>query len=84
MFAASKLLATLPRGAATVTYLQITPVSGPALRNTPTCAALLDELVGRINGAYGDFDWVPLRYLTQTVPRERHSQGSSASPRSGW
>ncbi len=29
----------------------------------------LDHKTGAINGAYSDFDWVPLRYMTRTVSR---------------
>ena len=52
-----------------VRYLQIAPVSRGdvaqyrALRREP------DELVGRIDGEYADFDRTPLRYLTRSVGR---------------
>jgi trehalose 6-phosphate synthase len=29
----------------------------------------LDQLAGRINGRYSDFDWTPLRYSTRAAPR---------------
>ncbi|MEQ9315121.1 MAG: trehalose-6-phosphate synthase, partial [Henriciella sp.] len=29
----------------------------------------LDELAGRINGDYGDLDWIPLRYLARSYER---------------
>ena len=32
--------------------------------------ATLDALSGRINGAFADVDWVPLRYVNQGFPRE--------------
>ena len=31
----------------------------------------LDQLAGRINGDYGDLDWIPLRYLARSFPREQ-------------
>ncbi len=30
----------------------------------------LDQLVGRINGDYGDLDWIPLRYLARSYTRD--------------
>lgn len=30
----------------------------------------LDQLAGRINGDYGDLDWIPLRYLARAYSRE--------------
>ena len=30
----------------------------------------LDELSGRINGDYGDLDWIPIRYLARGYDRE--------------
>jgi trehalose 6-phosphate synthase len=29
----------------------------------------LDELAGQINGAHGEVDWIPLRWITRAVPR---------------
>ena len=31
--------------------------------STPSCAAPVEKLVGRINGRFGEADWVPVRYL---------------------
>jgi len=30
----------------------------------------LEELVGRINGDFGEVDWTPIRYLRRSLPRE--------------
>src|SRR5699024_11513370 len=30
----------------------------------------LEQLSGAINGAYGDFDWTPIRYVHRSLPRE--------------
>ncbi len=30
----------------------------------------LEELVGRINGEFAEFDWTPIRYLRRSLPRE--------------
>src|SRR5262249_7002105 len=29
----------------------------------------LDRISGKINGKFAEFDWVPLRYMTRSVPR---------------
>ena len=38
--------------------------SPPAIRNS------LEQQSGRINGAYADTDWVPIRYVNKGYPRE--------------
>ncbi|MCP1202649.1 alpha,alpha-trehalose-phosphate synthase (UDP-forming) [Acetobacter oryzoeni] len=53
-----------------VIYLQITPVSRGSVPEYKMLREELDGVVGHINGTYGDFDWVPIRYLTHPVPRE--------------
>lgn len=53
-----------------VIYLQITPVSRGSVPEYKVLREELDGVVGHINGTYGDFDWVPIRYLTHPVPRE--------------
>ncbi len=51
-----------------VTYLQVTPKSRSEV---PEYAALEQQVatqVGEANGACGDFDWTPIRYLNQNIP----------------
>jgi trehalose 6-phosphate synthase len=48
-----------------VTYLQITPKSRTEI---PEYAAMTQEIgaaAGRINGAYGEADWTPIRYVNR-------------------
>ncbi|WP_245513146.1 alpha,alpha-trehalose-phosphate synthase (UDP-forming) [Enterovirga rhinocerotis] len=61
-------LAAHPEEKGRVSYLQITPKSRSEV---PEYAELEREVatqVGEANGACGDFDWTPIRYLTQNVP----------------
>lgn len=52
-----------------VTYLQFAPVSRSEVAQYRALRRELDELTGRINGQYAEFDWVPLRYITRAVAR---------------
>ncbi|HEX8928161.1 MAG TPA: trehalose-6-phosphate synthase, partial [Actinomycetota bacterium] len=81
-----KLLARYPGHRSQVTYLQVTPVSRGDVAQYQTLRRELDELVGRINGAYAEPDWVPLRYMTRAVPRPtlagfmRHARAGLVTP----
>jgi trehalose 6-phosphate synthase len=65
----AQLLRRFPEHRNRVTLLQVAPVSRGDVAQYRTLRRELDELAGRINGEHAEFDWVPLRYLTQTVPR---------------
>ncbi len=65
----AQLLRRFPEHRNRVTFLQVAPVSRGDVAQYRTLRRELDELAGRINGEHAEFDWVPLRYLTQTVPR---------------
>jgi trehalose 6-phosphate synthase len=52
-----------------LTALQIAP---PTREQIPEYADLnrqVAEVAGRINGAYGDIDWVPIRYVNRAIAR---------------
>jgi trehalose 6-phosphate synthase len=52
-----------------VTYLQVTPKSRSEV---PAYAAMqreVAEIVGRVNGTYGELDWTPIRYLSRSIAR---------------
>ena len=51
-----------------VTFLQITPKSRSEVPEYKTLQREVAEQVGEANGAYGDVDWTPIRYLNQNVP----------------
>ena len=51
-----------------VTYLQVTPKSRSDVPEYRTLQREVATQVGEANGACGDFDWTPIRYLNQNVP----------------
>ncbi len=65
----AQLLRRFPEHRKQVRFLQIAPVSRGDVSQYRTLRRELDELVGTIDGEYADFDWTPLRYLTQSVAR---------------
>ncbi len=38
-------------------------------RISASCAAQVEQLAGRINGRFGEFDWTPVRYLNRSFTR---------------
>jgi trehalose 6-phosphate synthase len=52
-----------------VTYLQITPKSRSDIREYSDMEQGVGATVGRINGAYGEADWTPIRYVNRTYSR---------------
>ena len=51
-----------------VTYLQVTPKSRSEVPEYATLEKDVATQVGEANGACGDFDWTPIRYLNQNIP----------------
>jgi trehalose 6-phosphate synthase len=54
-----------------VFLLQIAPPSRGDVPSYQEIRASLDSLSGRINGAYADVEWVPIRYVNRGYPRDR-------------
>jgi trehalose 6-phosphate synthase len=52
-----------------VSLLQIAPPSRDEVHTYETIRERLDELSGRINGAFSHVDWVPIRYVNQGYMR---------------
>ena len=52
-----------------VFLLQIAPPSRGSVESYQRIRTTLEGLAGRINGAYADVDWVPIRYVNQGYPR---------------
>jgi len=52
-----------------VSLLQIAPPSRGEVHTYEHIRERLDELSGRINGAFAHVDWVPIRYVNQGYPR---------------
>lgn len=53
-----------------VSVTQIAPPSRSKVEEYKELRIELDRLAGRINGDYGDLDWIPLRYLARSYDRE--------------
>jgi trehalose 6-phosphate synthase len=69
MEAYEKLLTNFPEWQGLVTYLQITPRSRTDIDEYAELARHVGEAVGRINGAFGEASWTPLRYVNKAHSR---------------
>ena len=65
-----RFLETRPEERTKVTLLQIAPPSRATVQTYQDIRNTLDALSGRINGAFADIDWVPLRYVNRGLPRD--------------
>ncbi|OYY90224.1 MAG: trehalose-6-phosphate synthase [Sphingomonas sp. 28-66-16] len=65
-----RYLESRPDAHSQVFLLQIAPPSRATVQSYQDIRAQLDALSGRINGAFADIDWVPLRYVNQGFPRD--------------
>jgi trehalose 6-phosphate synthase len=64
-----RFLATQADWRGKVTYLQITPKSRSDIREYAEMEQGVGATVGRINGAYGEADWTPIRYVNRAYSR---------------
>ena len=64
-----RFLATQPEWRGKVTYLQITPKSRSDIREYAEMEQEIGATAGRINGAYGEADWTPIRYVNRAYSR---------------
>ncbi len=64
-----RFLQNYPDRQALVYLLQIAPPSRSAVQSYRDIRANLEQMSGRINGAYADTDWVPIRYVNRGYPR---------------
>jgi len=64
-----RLLAKYPEHRRQVSFLQIAPRSREESSSYQRLRRDLDRIVGDTNGRFSEFDWVPLRYMTNTVRR---------------
>ncbi len=69
MDAFERLLTNFPRWRGQVTYLQITPRSRTDIEEYANLGRQVGEKVGRINGAYGEASWTPVRYVNKAHSR---------------
>ncbi len=65
----SSLLANHAEHRAKVVMMQIAPTSRNEVRQYRTLRRELDQMAGRINARYAEFDWAPLRYLNRGFSR---------------
>ena len=67
--AVGKLFDHYPDMVGQVSVTQIAPPSRAKVEEYRALRVELDGLSGRINGDYGDLDWLPLRYLARSYSR---------------
>jgi trehalose 6-phosphate synthase len=65
-----RFLADHPEECKEVFLLQIAPPSRGTVDSYQRIRGTLEQISGRINGAYADIDWVPIRYVNQGYPRD--------------
>lgn len=53
-----------------ISFTQVAPPSRSVVEGYVQLREQLDQLSGRINGDYGDLDWIPIRYLARGYARE--------------
>lgn len=68
--AVGRLFDDYPETHGSVSVTQIAPPSRSKVEEYRELRQTLDGLAGRINGDYGDLDWIPLRYLARSYQRE--------------
>jgi trehalose 6-phosphate synthase len=64
-----RFLAANPEWRGKVTYIQITPKSRSEIPGYADMERQIESTAGRINGAYGDVSWTPVRYINRTYTR---------------
>jgi trehalose 6-phosphate synthase len=65
-----RFLADRPERSGGVFLLQIAPPSREDVQSYQEIRASLEALSGRINGAFADAEWVPIRYVNKGYPRD--------------
>lgn len=64
-----RFLAAHPEWHGKITYLQIAPKSRSAIKEYSDMEAAVNSAAGRINGAYGQANWLPMRYVNRAYSR---------------
>jgi trehalose 6-phosphate synthase len=64
-----RFLANNPDWRGKVTYLQITPKSRSEIDKYADFERRVGEVVGRVNGLYGEVSWTPIRYINRAHSR---------------
>jgi trehalose 6-phosphate synthase len=69
LLAFERFLQTQPKSRGKVTYLQIAPKSRAGVPEYADMERAIGAAAGRINGAYGEADWTPIRYVNRAYSR---------------
>jgi trehalose 6-phosphate synthase len=69
MEAFESFLTHYPQWQGEVTYLQITPKSRSEIQEYGDMERKISEAAGRINGAFGEVSWTPIRYVNRAHAR---------------
>ena len=69
MDAFERFLIAMPEWRGKVTFLQIAPKSRTEIPEYAEMEREVGEAAGRINGAYGEVDWTPIRYVNRAYSR---------------
>lgn len=69
MLAYERYLENVPSAQGKVVYLQVTPKSRSEVPEYAEMQREIAETAGRINGAFSDLDWTPIRYINRTIKR---------------
>ena len=64
-----RFLVAHPEWHGKITYLQITPKSRSAIKEYAEMEAAVSGAAGRINGAYSEANWAPVRYVNRPYSR---------------
>jgi trehalose 6-phosphate synthase len=64
-----RFLAANPQWHGKVTFLQITPKSRSAIKEYSEMESAVGSAAGRINGAYSEANWTPVRYVNRAYSR---------------
>jgi len=64
-----RFLAAHPEWHRKITYLQITPRSRSQIKEYAEMEQVVNSTAGRINGAYSDASWAPVRYVNRPYSR---------------
>jgi len=64
-----RFLAANPQWHGRITYLQITPKSRSAIKEYSEMEGAVNSAAGRINGAYSEASWTPMRYVNRPYSR---------------
>jgi trehalose 6-phosphate synthase len=71
LYGFEQFLTDHPESRGNVLYLQITPPSRSEVEAYQDLRQRIDALAGRINGAWADMDWTPIRYVHRNYRRDQ-------------